>query len=85
MRTLKVGDVVRFFDTHWVEHRALVTAVWGEPNEEWMPCINLVYISSDAAKTDPYGRQLERDSSVAHAGNTKLKANSYLLEGEDLS
>lgn len=85
MRTLKEGDVVRFFDKQYVEHRALVTAVHGNVTEEWMPCINLVYVSKDSAKKDPHGRQLERDSSVAHARHTKLLANSYLLDGEVLN
>lgn len=85
MRELKIGDAVRFFDMHYVEHRALVTQIFGPVSEEWMPCINLVWVVKDAGKTDPYGRQLERMTSVAHARNTKLLANSYLLIGEELS
>lgn len=85
MRELKIGDAVRFFDRQHVEHRALVTAIWGEIREDWMPCINLVWVSSDEGKADPYGRQLERHTSVAHARNTKLLANSYLLIGEELN
>lgn len=85
MRTLNIGDAVRFFDTQYVEHRALVTQIFGPVTEEWMPCINLVWVSGDQGKTDPYGRQLERKTSVAHARNTKLLANSYLLIGEELN
>lgn len=85
MRSIKEGDHVRFFDEHWTEHNALVTAVWGTPSEEWMPCINLVFVVTDAAKKDPYGRQIDRRTSVAHAASTKLKANSYLLVGEELA
>jgi hypothetical protein len=30
------------------------------------PCCNLVYVSSDSSKTDPYGRQLERQTSCSY-------------------
>lgn len=30
------------------------------------PCINAVFVSADAAKHDPYGRQVERLSSLQH-------------------
>lgn len=84
MRSVKEGDHVRFFDEQWREHNALVTAVWGEASETWMPCINVVFVAPEESKKDPHGRQIERRSSVAHAATTKLKANSYLLAGEEL-
>jgi hypothetical protein len=30
------------------------------------PCINLLFLSTDPAKVDPYGRQKERATSVSH-------------------
>lgn len=35
-------------------------------SEQGEPGCNLVYIAGDKAKTDPYGRQLERMTSVVH-------------------
>lgn len=63
---MKVGDAVKFVDSLRVKHYALLTAVHdggqGTPN----PAVNLVYVSQDPAKRDPYGHQLERSSSVVH-------------------
>jgi len=61
---------VRFWDEHRVEHKALLTAVHGTIMESqgkaWIPCVNVVYVSNDESKQDPYGRQLERHSSVVY-------------------
>lgn len=35
----------------------------------WLPCCNLVWVSSDPEKKDPYGRQLERQTSCAYGRN----------------
>jgi len=83
MWAVEVRDVVRFFDTDGVEHKALVTAVHGTPTDEFKPCVNLVYVASEEDKKDPYGRQLLRASSVAHARQTRLRGYSYLLMSED--
>lgn len=32
----------------------------------WMPCCNLVYVTRDENKTDPYGRQIERATSCSY-------------------
>lgn len=67
-----VGDAVRIRDEKYVDHVGLVTAVHGEfgkeytPGVPFVPCINVVYVSADAAKHDPYGQQLERMSSLQH-------------------
>ena len=39
------------------------------PEHRWQfnrPCCNLVYVSTDAAKNDPYGNQIERSSSTTY-------------------
>ncbi len=54
----KVGSVVIFTDENRRDHNALVTAVWSPT------CINLMRVSADESKTDVYGRQLERNTSV---------------------
>lgn len=35
----------------------------------YMPCCNLVWVSEDTSKTDPYGRQLERQTSCSYGRN----------------
>ena len=57
-----VGGIVVYTDPTGIDHDALCTAVW-TPS-----CINVVFISGDEAKTDPYGRQIERETSVSKAG-----------------
>jgi len=62
-RMLQVRDHVVFVDAVGKRHEALLTEVWGEA----APCsVNLVYVSGDPSKTDPYGRQIERETSVVH-------------------
>lgn len=59
----QVGDVIEYIDETSVSHDALVTAYWGgdHPNG----AVNCVYVSDDTDKKDPYGRQIERASSVS--------------------
>jgi len=54
----QIGDVIVFTDEVGVRHNALVTNVWSET------CLNLVYMDSDVDKTDSYGRQIVRKTSV---------------------
>jgi len=86
-RVLKVGDLVIFIDEHRQFHNALVT-IWhgskdgdtiGGYREKWtaadaIPCINLVFTTGSEDKTDPYGRQIERKTSVGH-GSKQTPAN----------
>lgn len=64
-RKLSVGDSIVYIDAHRMRHSALVTTVWG-PFTGGQPGCNLVYVSGDDSKTDPYGRQIERQTSVVH-------------------
>lgn len=65
-----VGDPVRVSDETYGEHVALVTAVHGpwrdNDGNPFVPCINVIYVSTDPAKKDPYGQQTERLSSLQH-------------------
>ena len=64
---VKPGDAVKVVDENYVEHAGLVTAVHGPFVEGgYAPCINVVFVTSDAAKRDPYGQQIERLSSLQH-------------------
>lgn len=65
------GDVVQVVTEDYEQRAALVTVVHGEFREgQPPPCINVVYVSSDPAKRDPYGSQIERMSSLQHQSAT---------------
>lgn len=59
-REYKVGQHVIFIDEYRKPHDAIVTAWHGTS------CCNLVRLSDDEMKTDSYGRQIERHTSVCH-------------------
>lgn len=59
----KIGDAVIYVDEYSKSNNAIVTAVHGDDR---FACINLVYVSLDLAKTDSFGRQIERANSVSH-------------------
>ncbi len=67
-----VGDVVVVVDENYDRHLALVTCVHGQltPESTYVPCINVVYVSTDPARRDPYGSQIERLSSLQHYSGT---------------
>ncbi len=73
-----IGKTVRFVDMHGKTFDALVTAVHGTVEN---PSVNVVYVSDDKAKTDPYGRQVERSTSVVHRANQY--ANGMYWERRD--
>lgn len=70
--TPKVGAQVLFMDEFRQMQSALITAVHGTATYDesgkllFMPCVNLVTVSSDLSKRDQYGTQIERHSSVQH-------------------
>ena len=67
VRVPKVGEAIKVVTSTYVETDALVTAVHGTGYNGVPPCINCVYVSPDAAKSDSYGRQIERDlTSLQH-------------------
>lgn len=61
---MKIGDSIIFVDENSHPHAALITIIHGPADEN--PAINLVYVSGDETKSDPYGRQIERKTSVVH-------------------
>ena len=78
-RQPQVGEPVIFFDSVGMRHNALLTSVHGERtittikeegkepvDKEWVPSVNLLVISPDKQRTDTWGRQIERFSSVGH-------------------
>jgi hypothetical protein len=61
---LKPGDPVIYTDEIRIDHNAVVTAVWSAD------LINVVFVSPDESKTDSYGRQIERQTSVSRYSET---------------
>ena len=64
-RELKIGDSVVYVDAHSQSRNAIVTQIWKGMSGAKYGC-NLVVVSSEEDKTDPYGRQIERFTSVCH-------------------
>lgn len=68
-KKLEIGSHVNYFDEHSKVHSAVVTQVWPQMmGAAAEPGCNLVYVSGDETKSDPYGRQIERATSVVHGG-----------------
>lgn len=72
----EVGDHVIFTDEKSQDHAALVTASWGSPENGPRCAINLLYVSDDPSRTDQYGRQIVRPSSVCN-GSMMGVAHGY--------
>ena len=71
----QIGDAVTVVDSTSKTHEALVTCVFTWPGDEEHASINAVFVSNDAAKDDPYGRQIERLTSLPH--QTHQPAHGY--------
>ena len=79
MKSLSIGCHVIFTDEHFVDRDAIVTAIWTPSHslaengyvardDELISStsLNLVFASGDESKDDPYGRQIERKTSIPH-------------------
>ena len=73
---MKIGDAVTYVDPVANERPAVLTAVWGEAYES-APSVNLVFVSDDESKHDPYGRQIERATSVVHRSHQAAHGNYW--------
>jgi uncharacterized membrane protein len=76
-RELHVGDVVVYHNPVAKRFNAIVTAVWSKT------CINVVIVSGDETKTDSYGRQIERVTSLMHKTVTTVHGNYWRFEDEE--
>lgn len=64
-----IGDHVIFVDQVGQERDALVTAVFGSPDDPHPP-LNLVVVHKESKYEDSYGRQIDRNNtSVVHETN----------------
>ena len=80
-RTPEVGQTVVYHDSRNRPHPALVTAVW-DSGEYSTTGVNLVFVSSDKDRTDTYGRQIERPSSVIHKLGQPAHGEYWRFEDE---
>ena len=71
-----VGQAVVYHDEVGNPHPALITAVWGAS------CVNLLFVSSNETELDPYGRQIKRESSCTHVGQTPVYGRNWRFEDE---
>lgn len=76
-RKVAVGDVVVWHEANGTPLKALVTAVWTQT------CINVVIVSNDEGKTDPYGRQIERRTSCTYKSNSTVHGFYWRFEDEE--
>jgi len=86
-RTISIGDAVKVVDEVGTLHDGLVTQQWGQPGRvikdgENPPAINVMYLSADEMKTDPYGRQIERLSSCSHRSTTTAPGRFWYFPNE---
>jgi len=76
MRKPIFGEQIVYIDSLRKHHNALVTAPWSET------CVNLLYVSDDEQKSDSYGRQIERQTSLVHISGNTAKANCWAFPDE---
>jgi hypothetical protein len=63
IQPVEIGDLVEYVDEVGQPHKALV--LWVFETGAGVS-VNVVFVSSDTDKEDPYGRQIERETSVMH-------------------
>lgn len=80
MRQASIGDHVVYHDPVGKAHDALLTTIWSADEH---PLVNLVYISSDEARQDSYGRQIERQTSCNHASKMPVHGNYWRFPDEE--
>lgn len=68
---MQIGDVVHYVDEHRREFNAIVTTVW---NPDY---INVVYVTDDETRTDPYGRQILRATSVGRKSDSNTAGRYF--------
>lgn len=84
-RELKIGMFVKVVDEVGVTHDGLVTQQWGHAkvkDGEAGPCINVLYVVDDPARSDPYGNQIERLSSCSHKRSTPAPGRYWYFPDE---
>jgi len=75
LNMVELGGFVTYVDSSGQEQFALVTAIHGSPENN--PSINVIFVSDDETKTDAYGRQIERETSVVHESDQGAHGNFW--------
>lgn len=77
---------VIYVDPKGKPHTALVTIWWNDVStyrsDQGEPGCNVVYVSDDQQKSDPYGRQIERATSVVHKMKQPAPGNYWCWPDE---
>jgi hypothetical protein len=92
-RTYAVGDHVIYVDPTGKQRKAIVNIWWDNYRKVKIidgavvegadvPGCNLVFVTDDALKTDHYGLQLERATSVVHKVNQPAHGNYWIWPEE---
>jgi len=84
-RTLSKGMTVKVVNEVGKTFDGLVTNNWGNTEVEdgkAGPTINVLYVSDDDSKTDPYGNQIERLSSCSHKLNSHAPGRYWYFPDE---
>lgn len=78
----KVNPHIVFFDPYGRPHHALITAVWAVDDNGKPMTVNLLWVTDDLSKTDSYGLQIERATSVVHKDRQGAHGNYFLTADE---
>jgi len=84
-RTLSKGMTVKVVNEVGKLFDGLVTNNWGNTEVEdgkAGPTINVLYVTDDDTKTDPYGNQIERLSSCSHKLNSSAPGRYWYFLDE---
>ncbi len=76
VRPVSIGDAVVYCDESSADHSALVTAIHGPEDEDYVT-INLLWVSGDGKRQDQYGRQIERASSIQRVSERCAHGNYW--------
>lgn len=71
---MDIGDGVIYCDEFGRDHAAIVTSKFGEGDNHGC---NVAFVSSDTNRTDTYGRQIERATSVVHQAVQSAHGNYW--------
>ena len=77
-----------FQDGQWDDAKAKEAEAAGKPvsviDQSFMPGVNVVLVSQDPKKDDPYGRQIERETSIPHQMN-QVAHGFYWRRADDMT
>lgn len=91
------NSAIVYIDEYGVRHAAIVTAWWGAPGTgaevygtpvhaytsvTGEPGCNLLFVVKAVDKTDPYGRQIERATSVVHRSKQPARGRYWMWPDE---